>query len=191
MSPSAFLDDPSGPVEPVILDVCAGTITISNGPLNMDGGRFELRCPSGLCVFESGDGGRIFDGAPRSAVMSRMTLRNSQAPESDGGAIRLTGGELQLVDMDLRSNKARKGGALFVENGGSVEIVNSSFDSNSAVEVSGLSRYVLQSLIVLVGRRSHLREVRKSHNDALDGFLVKRGQRCKFRNSLPYEDDDF
>lgn len=102
----------------------------------MDGLRFELRCPEGVCIVESADGQRIFEGAPSSAELNGFVVQNSMDPSRDGGAIRLTGGELKMVNMNLRLNQARNGGALYVENGGVVDIVNSRFASNSATEVS-------------------------------------------------------
>ncbi len=83
-------------------------------------------------------GGAIFVGSGSSVSLSRITLHNNRA--NNGGAIYNNGGTLNILNSTLASNVAiaasGSGGAIFSASG-SVAIVNSTISFNSATRAGG------------------------------------------------------
>jgi predicted outer membrane repeat protein len=118
--------------------LCDGTLTLSQA-VKIDGKSFVLSSESGSSTLSGGSSNRIFIGAPQMASFIGIKFVGDITGVSDddsGGALYVLGGDVTIDNCVFENNKARKGAAIYVDNGAAVNIVGSTFSSNYASQVS-------------------------------------------------------
>jgi len=101
------------------------------------------------CNFSSNAGSGVVV-YPEAVVVIRSCrfTRNGDAMTSRGGAIRVDGGSLQLIDSTFDRNEALEGGAMYIRGGASVAVLNSLFRRNHANSTGG-ALVVVDARVVL------------------------------------------
>ncbi len=87
---------------------------------------------------------RIFDiggDAQPKVSIKNLSLVKGNAPGEDGGAIRLSAGELVISDAILRDSQAANGGAIATGDGASLKVFNSRLSGNMAERRGGAISY--------------------------------------------------
>ena len=139
-----FVDAPAGQSGPGQIDTIQFAPSL-NGQVITLGNLGTLQITDSLQIFDnnaqgviiSGNGQQILNIAPtaNSVAISDVTLRNGVAAQ--GGAIFVSAGTaVSLARVTLQNNRANDGGAVY-NNGGALNILNSTLASNVANATSG------------------------------------------------------
>lgn len=139
-----FVDAPAGQSGPGQIDTIQFASSL-NGQVITLGNLGTLQITDSLQIFDnnaqgviiSGNGQQILNIAPtaNSVAISDVTLRNGVADR--GGAIFVSAGTaVSLARVTLQNNRANDGGAVY-NNGGAINILNSTLASNAANATSG------------------------------------------------------
>jgi len=146
--------------------VRAGAPPVTLHGLSLGG---EVRVEGGTVLLDhchfgpsSGAGGRRLANV-RSGVAARalsisggdVVLASPVFEDCLGGAINVSGGKLRLLGGTLRRNHAARGGALIVSGGGEVELINATFEDNSA-SLSGGAIHVARDGWLLLANQTKI-----------------------------------
>lgn len=87
-----------------------------------------------------GDGStnRIFNASGRQVTFKELTIDNGDVGGGGGGAMLIDAGDVTIIDSTISNHQAGFGGAIYVRNGGLLEIRNSTFTGNSATSQGGV-----------------------------------------------------
>ena len=118
-----------------------GTITLTGGPIIVNGGTLAIEGPgAGLLTISGNRTSGILMALPGTTLyLSGATLADGSASGGGGGAIENFGGTVVVADTAFRRNSAFAGGAIENAEGGTMTITGSTFSGNSALPGGAIS----------------------------------------------------
>ncbi len=143
-SNAAFVDAPAGQAGPGTVDTIQFSPALSGQVITLGSlgalqitDSLQIADTNSLPIIVDGGGQQIFDvsSSASSVALSNLTLRNGAA--NQGGAIYVDSGtSLDLARVTLQNNRANDGGAIY-NNGGSLNVLQSTLSNNTADAASG------------------------------------------------------
>jgi predicted outer membrane repeat protein len=145
------------------------TITLSDGQLTIDSDVSIVGPGADLTTIDADGNSRVFQAdSGVDATISGLTITGGQATGSSGGGI-LAYGDVTLSDVVVADNTAAEwGGGIYVASTGSLSLLESTVDGNSATGGTGNAGGI--AVVAGVGERLIVSNSTISNNTASGGF---------------------
>ncbi len=169
---AVYMDDPSG-----IATISGGTIescsALNGGAIYMTAGQFVLSDTGQIINCSALNlGGAIFlgqTGANKGTfTMNGGSISNNKAPNGDGGALYLDGGNATVTGGTIELNEAQNGGGAYLA-GGTLKISNGLFRKNKATVNGGGAFYLNGGNATVLGGTIEFNEAKNGGGAYLAG----------------------